>query len=132
MLLILLCVIFIGLILVLFELLFHCSKVCSSISKSQSRHVNKNQFCQGTNQKNEPCNNYKMKGENYCYVHGKYKYKNQICDINNFQKHTCNICFENKRKSVFTKLKCQHTICKTCLSKWKQRSSTCPFCRSSL
>jgi hypothetical protein len=96
--------------------------------------IRNNRFCEAISQNtNEFCKNYKVKGEKYCYSHCKSKkYKPKINNIDNFTKFTCGVCLENKRKATFEKLKCGHNICKTCLSKWKQRSHTCPFCRCSI
>lgn len=41
----------------------------------------------------------------------------------------CPICYENK-KSV--KLKCNHSICKNCISQWVYKNNNCPMCREEL
>lgn len=43
----------------------------------------------------------------------------------------CPVCFN--QYAFLQKLKgCQHSLCKTCLESWREKSETCPFCRRSL
>ena len=128
------------LILLVVILLFIISIICiiekwsKQPSKSRKLIIQDNRFCEAiSNSTNNLCANYRAKGEKYCYSHCQSKkYKMKVNNINNFTKNICGICYENKRKTVFKKLICGHEICKTCLSKWKQRSQTCPFCRKNI
>lgn len=46
------------------------------------------------------------------------------------EKYTCPICFEHMHHAERTP--CGHVYCATCIQKWKEKSATCPICRSSL
>ena len=42
----------------------------------------------------------------------------------------CSICYENiKDKRT---LKCDHSFCKRCISKWIEKSNSCPCCRTKI
>lgn len=50
-------------------------------------------------------------------------------------KHTvikmeCSICYENINEQKT--LKCGHSFCKHCISKWSKKSNTCPCCRKKI
>jgi len=41
----------------------------------------------------------------------------------------CVICMERKAQIV---LPCTHAFCEDCLSVWRQKSATCPMCRTTI
>lgn len=41
----------------------------------------------------------------------------------------CPICYENE---VNLSTKCKHSFCNNCLTRWKEKNSNCPYCRSQL
>jgi predicted amidophosphoribosyltransferase len=57
-----------------------------------------------------------------CANRGKY---GDFCGVH-MPKEECPVCYENKR---FTTLKCGHTICKDCSTRWFSTKDTCPMCR---
>ena len=42
----------------------------------------------------------------------------------------CSICFENIKDK--TTLKCDHSFCNLCISKWIEKSNSCPCCRTKI
>jgi hypothetical protein len=56
--------------------------------------------------------------------------EDQFNELNfNQELSNCCICMENKKLN--TRLKCNHTFCKTCIKKWlTEKSNTCPTCRT--
>jgi len=49
--------------------------------------------------------------------------------INNNNKYTCSICFENKCDLL---LKCNHSFHYDCIKIWYKDHNSCPYCRSSI
>jgi hypothetical protein len=46
--------------------------------------------------------------------------------------YDCAICYDTIQPNNYSKTKCNHYFCRTCLDAWLDMNTTCPMCRESL
>ena len=44
--------------------------------------------------------------------------------------YDCAICYDTIQPTNYSKTKCDHYFCKTCLDAWLEMNTTCPMCRT--